>query len=118
MNDIQIEKLSQSIVNPIKKAIENCLASNNYQSNCYCPSFKRLKNNKGLGGILFTIAKNPGLTRKEILDTLFGSPYHAAFSEAFQIIKHSKTAIYRKDLKGHFITPLGLAILRENSIIK
>ena len=78
--------------------------------------FTKLSADKGVGRFLLAIHKYPGLTKSKLFEKIFGPNYTgAAFAETFTKMKAAKVIENRRP--GFYITPLGLAVLKQHNLI-
>ena len=112
MNNSDINTIASEIVNPSEIAFSNLSEYHRY----FGPKFKKLVPDKGIGRFLLAIKKFPGLTKKALFEKIFGPNYTgAAFAESFTYMGESKVIENHKP--GYFITPLGLAVLKQHNLI-
>ena len=119
--------LAINIVNPSKIALQNqretLQTSDGYSypatpyTAYYSPmKFTKLSADKGVGRFLLAINKYPGCTKSKLFEKIFGPNYTGgAFAETFTKMKSAKVIENRRP--GFYITPLGLAVLKQHNLI-
>lgn len=118
--------LATNIVNPSKIAFHNQTLSHRaggynwpstpYTAYYYPIRFTKLSAAKGVGRFLLAIHKYPGLTKSKLFEKIFGPNYTgAAFAETFTKMKAAK--VIENHRPGFYITPLGLAVLKQHNLI-
>lgn len=119
-----IETLAANIVNPSEIAVKN--QTKDVPGSLYGPinitagfhpiKFTKLYADKGVGRFLLAINEFPGCTKIELFKKIFGPDYVGAqFAETFTKMKAAKVIENRKP--GYFITPLGLAVLKQHNLL-
>lgn len=108
------KQLTYSVINPAEIAREKAEHSVYWGTRAYGPRFKKLSADKGIGRFLLYINAHPGLTKKAILNGIFGDRPHAQFNETFCDMNHTDLIFNQK---GYFITDLGIALLKQFNLI-
>ena len=110
------DQLAINIVNPSETAVKNQSKVGNFTAVFSPIKFTKLSADKGVGRFLLAINKYPGCTKSQLFDKIFGPNYiGAAFAETFTKMKAA--AVIENHHPGFYITPLGLAVLKQHNLI-
>lgn len=110
------DHLAVNIVNPSETAVKNQTKAGIFTAIFSPIKFTKLSADKGVGLFLLAIKEVPGCTKSQLFEKIFGPNYTgAAFSETFTKMKAAE--VIENHHPGFYITPLGLAVLKQHNLI-